>query len=98
MSHKVGRLFSPFWLILCLFSALFLVGSAFYWFCLAGQIVFYALALVGYTLQEFDRRSRLAGAALMFVTLNVSTLLAWGDALRGRFQVTWDRSDKETTR
>ena len=51
--------------------------------------------LVGYVLQEFNRRSRWASAAFMFVALNGSTLLAWSDALRGRFQVTWDRSDKE---
>ena len=95
MSHKVGRLFSPFILIICFLSCLALLDFSLYWFFLALQVVFYIAALVGYILQEFGRRSRVAGAALMFVALNVSTLLAWGDALRGRFEVTWDRSDKE---
>ena len=95
MSHKVLRLFSPFFLMLALISHVFLLADPLYAALLVIHLLFYLVALVGWGMQETGVKAGWIGAPLIFVGLNVSTCLAWGDALQGKYSSTWDRSDKE---
>jgi cellulose synthase/poly-beta-1,6-N-acetylglucosamine synthase-like glycosyltransferase len=92
ISHKMLRLLSPFFLLAAWFCNVMLHGDAVYNVTLAAQAVFYLAAVAGWLAQAAGLRAGPAGAAMMFVALNVTTLAAWGDALRGRYRVAWDRS------
>ncbi len=93
VSHKLGRLLSPFLLILVfalnfsllqqrLYAALYVVQAAFYGAALFGHLVARARGWW----------ARIPGVATVFVSLNFTTLLAVVDAARGRFNVRWERS------
>lgn len=92
VSHKMLRLLSPFFLLAAWFCNVMLHGATIYKVTLAVQTLFYLSAVAGWLAQAAGIRVGPAGAVLMFVNLNVATLLAWGDALRGKFRVAWDRS------
>ena len=92
MSHKLGRLICPFCLILAIVCNLFLLANPLYQALFALQGLFYGAAFLGWVLQSFGRKSKLFGLFLMFVSLNVTTLFALWDALRGRFRTTWKRA------
>ena len=92
VSHKLLRLVSPFALLAAWFGNVMLHGAAIYKLTLAVQALFYLSALAGWLAQSAGLRSGVAGAAMMFVSLNVTTLAAWADALRGKYRVAWDRS------
>jgi len=93
-SHKVLRLFSPLLLLSAFISHAALLGNPFYGGLFMLHVLFYLLALAGWMMQETGMKSGWMGAPLMFVGLNISTVLAWLDAFQGRFSATWDRSDK----
>ena len=95
MSHKALRLVAPFALIAALYSNVQLNALCCYEILLYLQIIFYALALLGCLASKTNVKTGLLGAPFMFVALNVAMLLAWWDALNGRFSAAWDRSDKK---
>jgi biofilm PGA synthesis N-glycosyltransferase PgaC len=92
VSHKLLRLVSPLLLVIVLVTNLVLVESPLYQVLLAGQGLFYSLALVGGGLQALGRRASPLGPVLMFVSLNLTTLAALWDASRGRFRAAWQRT------
>lgn len=98
VSHKLARLASPLLLVLLLGTNVLLVaGQAglapeVYQTLLGAQGVLYLAALCGWGLARLGRRAPLLGTALMFVALNVTTVLALWDALRGRFRAAWQRA------
>jgi poly-beta-1,6-N-acetyl-D-glucosamine synthase len=93
LSHKACRLFAPFALVTLAGTSCYLAGTPFYLACVVGQGGFYGLAAGAALSSQFDRPWRgILAAPLMFVMLNFYALLAWSDALRGRFSATWDRS------
>lgn len=91
VSHKLLRLLSPLLLLLLLAGNVLLLGRPGYSALLAGQLAFYAAAAGGWVLDRMGVRMRWVGVPMMFVALNVTTLLAWGDALRGRYRSVWSR-------
>jgi cellulose synthase/poly-beta-1,6-N-acetylglucosamine synthase-like glycosyltransferase len=95
VSHKVARLFSPLLLVGLVVMNVLLRAQPLYKEVLIAQGIFYLAAGAGWCLSRCGVRSRLLGAALMFVNLNLTTLQALADALRGRYRVTWDRSPQE---
>ena len=94
MSHKLARLVSPFLLLAALLSSFLLKADLMYKGFFLLQCGGYAVALIAFLLQRIGVKTGLLGIPLMFTSLNVTTLLAWGDILTGRYNVTWDRSDK----
>lgn len=92
MSHKIFRLFSPLLLLIVLVTNCLLLELPLYQSLLMAQAGFYLAAGCGYLVQRAGRRSRLLGPLLMFVSLNLTTLLALWDASRGRYRVTWKRA------
>lgn len=92
ISHKVLRLTSPVLLLLVLISNLWLVDQPLYRVLLSAHLSFYLSALAGWLIQRQGRASLLFGVQLMFLTLNVTTVAALWDAVRGRYRVTWQRA------
>lgn len=86
VSHKLGRLLSPFFLAGALAANLMLFREPVYAIALAGQVLFYGMAAAGWLFSI-----RWCGAATMFVSLNLTTLRALADAAGGRFNVRWER-------
>lgn len=92
VSHKLARLISPLLLLVAGVSNVWLARHPAYALLLTWHIAFYASAIVGWLFQRAGRRSSLFGTQLMFVALNVTTVAALWDALRGRFRATWQRT------
>lgn len=92
VSHKVLRLLSPWLLVIVVATNAALVAHDPYFYLMALQGVVYLLAALGWHYQRSGHGSRLGGTFLMFIALNVTTVTAWWDALRGKFSPTWQRA------
>lgn len=92
ISHKILRLFSPMLLITVGVTNALLVAADPYFALMAMQGVLYLAAALGWHYQQRGVGARLSGTVLMFVALNVTTVKAWWDALRGRFNPAWQRA------
>jgi poly-beta-1,6-N-acetyl-D-glucosamine synthase len=75
LSHKVARLFVPFFMLGAL-GANFFHYSGFYAFTLAAQILFYSLTLGSRWLRRFPAVGTFAASGFAFVQANVAALLA----------------------
>jgi cellulose synthase/poly-beta-1,6-N-acetylglucosamine synthase-like glycosyltransferase len=95
VSHKLARLFSP-WLLIAMYGCAYALRGLPGLWGLAWPVGLGYLAVVvaGFLAQRMGFRSRLLGIPFMFFALNISTALAWCDALSGRLGAVWDRSDK----
>jgi cellulose synthase/poly-beta-1,6-N-acetylglucosamine synthase-like glycosyltransferase len=91
LSHKVLRYLVPFFLIIIfLTSAGLAVQSFFYAIFLAGQMLFYLAALVGWLL---ERRGVTLGPLVLpayFVLANLAAVLAFYQFLRGERYAHWE--------
>ncbi len=92
VSHKLLRLVSPALLVMALVCNVLLASSPGYQVLLGLQLAFYAAGVVAWGLDRLGRRPPLLGTVLMFVSLNVTTVLALWDAACGRFHATWRRA------
>lgn len=94
IGHKVLRLFAPLWLVALFASCLFLRDRhPFFAAAALAQAGCWLFAWGSYGLARRGVRcGRLAGLAEVFLMLNLSTVLAWWDALRGRYEAAWQRS------
>jgi poly-beta-1,6-N-acetyl-D-glucosamine synthase len=104
LSHKVLRLVSPVLLVLAFVLNVGLAieasrqpdtqwnGALLWTGLLLLQTVFYLAASWGWWLQRRGIRSKWFGAALMFLTLNMTTGAALWDALCGRYRVAWKKA------
>ena len=63
--------------------------NTFYGFALSLQLLFYLLAALGL---RSGSHTLFTSAPAMFLRLNMTTLLAWRDALQGRYRVDWQRA------
>lgn len=91
VSHKLARLSSPVLMILLLVANLVLVSTPGFGAVLIAQLGFYIVAAVGFLMQRCGR-ARWLSVAVMFVSLNVTTLVALWDAARGRYQSAWRKT------
>ena len=91
VSHKLLRLASPLLLLALLVTNFALRSLPVYQLLLTAQLAFYATAVTGWLCQRYGRGTACFGPSLMFLTLNVSTLLALWDVLRSRYRVTWQK-------
>ena len=89
LSHKVLRLLSPIFMLNLLIINVMLHSVSLYQLVGIGQIFFYGAAIGGWVANRKGLRSRILGIPLMFVALNISTLYALWDAIRGRYRVVW---------
>ena len=92
VSHKILRLFSPLLLVIAAVTNVALAGDPWYLCFASVQGAFYLTAFMGWHYQRIGRRSAVFGPSLMFVALNLTTLAAWWDAMRGRFTPKWQQA------
>ena len=92
VSHEIARLASPFLLVIAAAANIALASQPFYFFLLSAHVCFYISAFVGWAFQKMGTQSKCFGAPLMFLALNITTVAALCDAIRGRFTVTWRRT------
>ena len=92
VSHKLARLLSPSLLVVVAVANVALSASPLYAVLLTLHVTFYLSALAGWLFQRDGHRSTMFGAQLMFVTLNLTTVVALSDAILGRFRATWQRT------
>ena len=92
VSHKILRLLSPMLLVIAAVTNAMLVTADPYFQLMAVQGILYLCAALGWHYQRRGVSTRFSGVLLMFVALNITTVKAWWDALRGRFNPTWQRA------
>lgn len=90
VSHKGLRLLSPFFLTAAFGGNLFLLDQPFYRWTLAAQIVFYTVALLGYTARNARRSIPLLSVPYVFCFLNWVTVVAFVRFVTGRQRVSWE--------
>lgn len=93
-SHKVLRWLIPIFLLIALVSNLFLVGVAFYNVTLMFQLIFYALALIGFVTEKHNILVKPLTIPLYFVTVNLAAVVAMYRIWRGHKAVTWETMRK----
>lgn len=91
VSHKLLRLVSPLLLLTTLVTNACLLTAPIYFALFVIQMAFYGAALAGWICQLVGRRAAVCGPPLMFLTLNLTTMLALWDAFRCRYRVTWQK-------
>src|SRR3984893_807828 len=87
-SHKLLRWMVPLFLSVLLAANTLLIESRLYRFTLAGQLFFYAAALLNMLL-PLHRQWKPLGIPLFFCTLNAAALVSMFEICRGRKYVTW---------
>ncbi len=92
-SHKLFRWLVPFFMISAFISNCFLaLNSSIYTFLLAGQVLFYCIALAGYLLQDKLKKMKVLIIPYFLVSSNLSILVAWFHFLKGNRHETWTPS------
>ncbi len=94
MSHKVLRWVCPFFLVALLVSNLLLLGEPFYRLCLLGQLLFYALALVGAWIPGRIRALKVVRLTTLFTSMNLALLVGFGRWLLGTQRAAWARTGR----
>ena len=89
VSHKLLRLVVP-WMLLAMFLASSLLEGPFYRSAFAGQLIFYALALIALAGLP-GSRWRVATAAAGFIILNAAAWLAFWVWICGRTEGAWKK-------
>ncbi|OGV42679.1 MAG: hypothetical protein A2X46_05275 [Lentisphaerae bacterium GWF2_57_35] len=91
VSHKLARLFTPFLLMLIFAGSLALAWNPLYRGCFLVQLAFYGLVVGAWRAQKVGLKLPGMGFPLAILLFNSAILAAWGDALRGRYEVRWKR-------
>jgi len=90
LGHKVMRWFVPVFMLIALFSNLFLLDSWLYRVTLALQLGLYLAAAAGVVAERWKIRFFAISVPLFFVTVNLASLAAMLRVLRGYKAVTWE--------
>jgi len=95
LSHHLLRLFVPLGMIAALvFSSFLWSEGLLYQVALAGQGVFYAAALVGFSLERRALRGRVFYLPFYFCFANAAVLLAWRRWWQRKAQFAWERTER----
>ena len=92
ISHKMLRLFTPFFLFGLLATSVALRHHPFFRAALAFELLACLLALAGWAADRAGFRTGLVSIPYVFAALNATILLAWFDALCGRFVAAWQKT------
>lgn len=98
VSHRVLRwTLAPLALLLILMSnmALALMGSAFFQLLLAGQLVFYACALLGYLMENRRMRIKMFFIPYYFFLMNYAVYAGFWRYLRRSQSAVWERARRQ---
>ncbi len=62
---------------------------------MAGQVLFYAVALIGWSLERREIRVKALFVPYYFFIMNLSVFLGFGRYIKGRQSVTWERAGRK---
>ena len=91
VSHKVLRWITPFLLPMTFLLNLGLWDRPFYRLLLVGQVVFYALALLGYILARRGKQSGIIYTIFFFCFTNLATIAGFWRYITNQQPVTWQK-------
>ena len=92
ISHKILRWLIGFFLIFIFLSNIFLLDSPFYSILFIGQIIFYSLAIFGYSLDKSGRKlNKLVNLAYYFCMVNLAALVGVIKGILGKQKPTWEK-------
>ena len=91
VSHKITRLFAPYFMITALVTNLFL-GGPFFQVILACQLLYYSLVLLRFTPLVTVRLGGLVRVAWTFAVLNAAAVVGLWVFLTGRDRMVWKKS------
>lgn len=89
VSHKLMRWFAPIFILAMFLASLALWRSPFIRVVLLLQGIFYALALIGWILQQRDKTWRICSFAFYFCLVNAASLIACVKCVRGDISGVW---------
>lgn len=98
ISHRVLRwTLAPLSLLIILLSnmALALAGSTFFQFLLAGQMLFYSFALLGYLMENRRTRIKIFFIPYYFFLMNYAVYAGFWRFLRGSQSAVWERAKRQ---
>lgn len=89
VSHKLLRWFAPIFMLAMLITSVSLWKFPLVRIVLFLQVIFYAMAIIGWILQRHDKTWRIFSFAFYFCLVNVASLVACLKCLRGDLSGTW---------
>lgn len=89
-SHKIIRWFVFFFMVGLFICNLFLLEKKFYFGFFIGQLIFYALALLGLLFDLRGRRIKIFTIPLYFCVINFASFIALFKLAKGTNTITWD--------
>lgn len=95
-SHKVMRLLAPPLMLLALLLNIAVAEHWFYALLLLAQIAFYGAALIGYLQGDERRKPVFISIPYTFCLLNAATVVGFFRFVRGKQQVTWQKTDSKS--
>lgn len=91
LSHKILRYSVPLFLILLFLSSIFLAfNSTFFGIIAVLQIIFYAAAIAGWSLEKSGVKGGILSMPLYFVLANAASLVGFYKFLRGERYARWE--------
>lgn len=90
LSHKISKLFVPFFMMILFVSNLILISQGkVYSVVLMGQLICYLTALLKYRGYSINGLTRIFSTFYTFITVNLAILWGWIEYLKGKTYTTW---------
>jgi len=94
LCHKVLRWFCPAFLLVAFIANLVLLGEPVYRLLMAGQVMFYSLALIGGYTPGQQLPVRLLRLTTLFTSMNAALALGFWRWIAGKQRGTWQRTNR----
>jgi len=90
ISHKVLRWLIPFFLVIIFVSNAMILDNNFYKLLFLGQVVFYLSAFFAWVMEKYGRKFKLLFLPLYFCVVNIASLRAIFNLIKGRKMAVWE--------
>jgi cellulose synthase/poly-beta-1,6-N-acetylglucosamine synthase-like glycosyltransferase len=90
ISHKVLRWLIPFFLVIIFVSNAMVLDNTFYKLLFLGQVVFYLSAFFAWVMEKYGRKFKLLFLPLYFCVVNIASLRAIFNLIKGRKMAVWE--------
>ena len=90
ISHKVLRWLIPFFLVIIFVSNAMILDNNFYKLLFLGQVVFYLSAFFAWVMEKYGKKFKLLFLPLYFCVVNIASLRAIFNLIKGRKMAIWE--------
>jgi len=90
ISHKVLRWLIPLFLVIIFVSNAMILDNNFYTLLFVSQVVFYLSALFAWVMEKYGRKFKLLFLPLYFCVVNIASLRAIFNLIKGRKMAVWE--------